>query len=42
MTQNLFKLTRKNQQCAELKQIIFSSNDHRAVDFGEWMGNVWF
>ena len=43
MTQNLFKLG------AELKQIIFFSNDHIALDFyylkdgktqqqGEWMG----
>ena len=53
MTQNLFKLARKNQQGAELKQILFFSKDNRALDFhclkegktqqqGGWMGNVWF
>ena len=53
MTQNLFKLAWKNQQGAELKQIIFFSNDYIALDFYylkagktqqqvEWMGNVWF
>ena len=53
MTQNLFKLARKNQQGAELKQIIFFSNDHIALDFyylkarkteqqEKWMGNAWF
>ena len=52
MTQNLFKLDRKNQQGAKLKQIIFFSNDNKALDFyclnagktqqGGWMGNVWF
>ena len=53
MTQNLFKLARKNQQGAELKQIIFFSNDHIALGFyylkarkteqqEKWMGNAWF
>ena len=53
MAQNLFKLARKNQQRAELKQIIFFFNDHIALDFyylkagkaqqqGEWMRNAWF
>ena len=53
MTQNLFKLAQNIQQGAELKQIIFFSNDHIALDFyylkagktqqqGEWMGNAWF
>ena len=53
MTQNLFKLAQKNQQDAELKQIIFFFNDNRALDFyclkaGKiqqqegWMGIVWF
>ena len=53
MTQNLFKLARKNQHGAELKRIIFFSNDNRVLDFyylkagktqqqGGWMGNVWF
>ena len=53
MTQNLFKLAQNIQQGAELKQIIFFSNDHIALDFyylkagkaqqqGEWMRNAWF
>ena len=52
MTQNLFKLAWKNQQGAELKQIIFLSNDHIALDFyylkgentatGEYMGILRF
>ena len=33
MTQNLFKLAQNIQQGAELKQIIFFSNDHIALDF---------
>ena len=33
MTQNLFELARKNQQGVELKQTIFFSNDHIALDF---------
>ena len=33
MTQNLFKLARKNQQGAKLKQIIFFSNYNRTLDF---------
>ena len=44
---------KKNQQGAELKQIIFFSNDHIALDFyylkagktqqqREWMGSAWF
>ena len=52
MTQNLFKLVRKNPQGAELKQITFFSQNNRALDFywlkvgktqqqGGWMGDVW-
>ena len=33
MTQNLFKLVRKNPQGAELKQITFFSQNNRALDF---------
>ena len=33
MTQNLFMLARINQQVAELKQIMFFSNDNIALDF---------
>ena len=51
MTQNLFKLVRKNPQGAELKQITFFSQNNRALDFywlkvektqqqGGWMGDV--
>ena len=50
MTQNLFKLARKDQQGTEVKQFIFVSNNNRALDFyclnagktqqqGGWMGN---
>ena len=50
MIQKLLKLVQKNQQGVELKQIIFFSNDNRALDFyclkprktWRWMGDVWF